>query len=100
MPPTVQLDPDRLRAHAVRAAELADVLRPQSTPNSQALLACRQPPGGEAFLAELDRLTTTVRRAADELANLARALRSAAVEVETVDRDLGRDISLAEQGLS
>ncbi|MHA6792757.1 hypothetical protein ACVGVM_04435 [Pseudonocardia bannensis] len=100
MQPTVQLDPDRLRAHATRAAELAEVLRPQSTPHREAVLACRRSAGGEAVLAELDRLTTTVRRAAEELADLARALRSAAIEFETVDRDLGRDISLTERGLS
>ncbi|MFC4942762.1 hypothetical protein [Pseudonocardia sp. GCM10023141] len=72
MPSDVHRDPVRLRGHAARTHELADVLAAAlHAPDRPAVFA----PGRTA---DLERLDTAVQRAVRELAELAAALAAAA----------------------
>lgn len=91
MHPDVHRDPERLREHAAAARELADVLRAalsDADPSAMVPVPHR---------AELDRLDTSVRRAARELAELGDALAAAAAVGHTdveLAAGLGRAIEL------
>lgn len=89
MRPEVHLRPDRLRCHAVAAADLSDSLR----------AGVRAPEGGlpedPSVAAELDRLRTAVRRAVRELDELAAALAAAAASAESADADAARGFGCA-----
>lgn len=81
MHPDVHRDPERLREHAAAARELADVL--------QAALGAPDA-GPTQHRAEVDRLDTSVRRAARELAELGDALAAAAAVGHTDTELAGR----------
>lgn len=66
----MHLRPDRLRAHAAEAAEMADALARLGPPPLQAA----------------EPVTTAVAAAGRELAEIAAALRGAAASAETADR--------------
>ena len=81
MPFDVHLRPGRLRAHAAEAAELAAGLQ-------RSLDRCPAPGAPD-----LDRLTTTLRRAVAELAELGAVLGAAAEAAERADGDVARQVS-------
>jgi hypothetical protein len=76
MRPAVHLRPDRLRAHAAAAVELAGSL--------ESARAARPPDQDDRATAELD---AALRRAARELAELGAVLADAAAGAESADRE-------------
>jgi hypothetical protein len=83
MRPELHLHPDRLRAHAAAAHELSDVLaRSVRGPDLPAH-------------AEIERISTSVRRAVRELAELSAALHAAARAAEAADDEAERSLRRA-----
>jgi hypothetical protein len=72
VPPELRLQPDRLRSHAVTAADLSEDLRGALPASSGDV------PGGPALVAEHERLGAVLLGAVRELAELSAALAGAA----------------------
>ena len=95
----VDLDPERLRTLARRAAALLDGLAPLPAldPTSRDHLA--RDPAGAALLSEVDALTGSVGRAARELAELAARLAGAPGPVEQADAATAAALRRIAEGL-
>jgi hypothetical protein len=89
----LRLQPDRLRTHAVAAADLSEELR--------GLLPVMPPPGAgrPALAAEHERLRTAVLVAIRELAELSAAVAAAATAAVVADGAVARMLRHVEEGL-
>jgi hypothetical protein len=79
VPPELRLQPDRLRSHAIAAAGLSEDLRgmlPRSSGDA---------PGGQALMAEHERMRSILLGAIRELAELSAALAGAASAAAAAD---------------
>jgi hypothetical protein len=81
MPPELHLHPDRLRGHAITAADLSEELR-------AVLGAC----GGEWPAAERGRLLAVTTGAVRELAELSAVLAAVAADAAAADADAARAV--------
>jgi hypothetical protein len=79
--PDIYVDPEGMRAAAVLAAQLVDLLEASEAPELPVWWA-----SGYGLTEEYDRIRVVVARAAGELAALAAAL-PAAADVEAADRE-------------
>jgi hypothetical protein len=79
VPPELRLQPDRLRSHAITAAGLSEDLRGVLPPFSGDV------PGGQALVAEHERLRAVLLGAVRELAELSAALAGAATAAAAAD---------------
>ena len=79
VPPELRLQPDRLRSHAITAAGLSEDLRGVLPPPSGDVV------GGQALVAEHERLRAVLLGAVRELAELSAALAGAATAAAAAD---------------
>ncbi|MFC5992705.1 hypothetical protein ACFQE5_00605 [Pseudonocardia hispaniensis] len=88
MPPDIHLDGDRLRAHASRVAALAERLLTHPAPEAAHTLARSGNVTAAALVADVDRLTATLERAAHHLIELGCALCIAATDAQALDQGI------------
>jgi hypothetical protein len=82
--PDIHVDPEGVRAAAVLAAQLVDLLEAAQAPEPPPALWWAS---GYGPAEEYERIRVVIGRAADELAALAAALPAAAADVEAADRE-------------
>ncbi len=87
MPPQLHLDPDRLHTHARRLTAVLDGLVPLPDVDPETRTALASTAAGAAALAELDRITAMVDRAARELSALTAALHETAAAAADADHE-------------
>lgn len=88
--PDLHRDPERLRAHAARAEELADLLRTRG--RGPAVPSWSRSVRRTAVIEGVDEVAAAVASAADRLSELARELRAAAYAAEAADHAAGRNL--------
>lgn len=93
MRPDLDLDPERLHVHARRLAAVLDGLVPLPVlaPERREVLVAG--PAGRAILAEVERSSAAVERAAAELTLLASWLAAAASSTRAADSDAARTLA-------